>query len=50
MLFIHGWPDNSTLWNKQISYFNKLYRCINLTLPNFDHQDEKNLSWGNEFH
>ncbi len=27
MVFLHGWPDNDTLWQHQIEYFKKNYHC-----------------------
>ena len=34
-LFIHGWPDDATLWRHQVTALGNKYRCILLTLPNF---------------
>ena len=36
LLFIHGFPDNGSLWDKQVSHFQSEYLCIRLTLPNYD--------------
>ena len=37
LFFIHGFPDNHSLWNKQIEYFkNKDYLCYTITLPNYN--------------
>ena len=35
VVFIHGWPDNASLWRKQIEALGKDFRCVLLTLPNF---------------
>ncbi|KAA3600010.1 MAG: alpha/beta hydrolase [Candidatus Scalindua sp. AMX11] len=35
LLFIHGFPDDSSLWEKQVEYFKKNYRCLSVDLPNF---------------
>lgn len=35
LLFIHGWPDNASLWRKQVAVLGETFRCIVLTLPNF---------------
>ncbi len=35
LLFIHGFPDDSSLWNEQVEYFKKDYRCLCIDLPNF---------------
>ena len=34
LLFIHGWPDNASLWRKQAAALGGQYRCVLLTLPN----------------
>lgn len=39
LVFIHGWPDTGELWQKQIEYFSKEYRCISLTLPGYYPED-----------
>lgn len=41
LLFIHGWPDNASLWRKQIEALRKDFRCVLLTLPNFGDKTEK---------
>ena len=33
--FIHGWPDDASLWRNQIPALCKQYRCVLVTLPNF---------------
>ena len=35
LLFIHGWPDDATLWRHQVTALGDLYRCVLVTLPNF---------------
>lgn len=35
LCFLHGWPDNSDLWQGQIQEFNKDFRCLRVELPNF---------------
>lgn len=38
LFFIHGWPDDASLWRKQVSALADEYRCVTVTLPNFgDH-------------
>jgi len=34
-VFIHGWPDNASLWRKQVDALGKNFRCVLVTLPNF---------------
>lgn len=35
VVFIHGWPDNASLWRKQVAALASEYRCVLVTLPNF---------------
>eukprot|EP00518_Triparma_eleuthera_P011948 CAMPEP_0182470906 /NCGR_PEP_ID=MMETSP1319-20130603/19456_1 /TAXON_ID=172717 /ORGANISM="Bolidomonas pacifica, Strain RCC208" /LENGTH=389 /DNA_ID=CAMNT_0024671409 /DNA_START=51 /DNA_END=1217 /DNA_ORIENTATION=+ len=35
IFFIHGWPDNSSVWDAQVSHFSKDYRCVRINLPHF---------------
>ena len=47
LFFIHGFPDNHTLWNKQIEYFkNKNYLCYTITLPNYN---SKNIDYKHKY-
>lgn len=41
LVFIHGWPDDTSLWRKQLKVLGKAHRCVLLTLPNFGAQAEK---------
>jgi pimeloyl-ACP methyl ester carboxylesterase len=38
LVFIHGWPDNASLWRWQVSELGADFRCVLLTLPNFGEQ------------
>jgi pimeloyl-ACP methyl ester carboxylesterase len=35
LLFVHGWPDDASLWRKQVAALQGEYRCVQVTLPNF---------------
>lgn len=35
LVFIHGWPDDASLWRRQVAALQAEYRCVLLTLPNF---------------
>jgi pimeloyl-ACP methyl ester carboxylesterase len=35
LVFIHGWPDNASLWRKQVAELGPDFRCVLVTLPNF---------------
>lgn len=34
-MFIHGWPDNASLWRFQVEALRSDFRCVLITLPNF---------------
>jgi len=36
LIFIHGWPDNSSIWRAQLQALEQDHRCICLTLPFFE--------------
>lgn len=35
LFFIHGWPDNASLWRKQLAALSGQFYCVAVTLPNF---------------
>lgn len=35
LVFIHGWPDNASLWRKQVEAMGGDFRCVTVTWPNF---------------
>ena len=36
LFFIHGWPDDPSLWQQQVEYFvRKGYRCLRVTMPHY---------------
>jgi pimeloyl-ACP methyl ester carboxylesterase len=41
VVFIHGWPDDASLWRRQIDAMKTDFRCVVLTLPNFGETHEK---------
>lgn len=41
LLFIHGWPDNASLWKRQVEVLGESFRCVLVTLPNFGEKGEK---------
>lgn len=38
LVFIHGWPDDASLWRNQVAHLSSRFRCAVLTLPNFGAQ------------
>jgi len=41
LFFIHGWPDNATLWRKQFAALSEQFYCVAVTLPNFGPKPEQ---------
>ena len=41
LVFIHGWPDNASLWRKQVEALGSNFRCVLVTLPNFGEEAVK---------
>ncbi len=41
LVFIHGWPDNASLWRKQVEALGPDYRCVLMTLPNYGEEPVK---------
>lgn len=35
LVFVHGWPDDASLWRRQVEALGVRFRCVLLTLPNF---------------
>jgi pimeloyl-ACP methyl ester carboxylesterase len=35
LVFIHGWPDDASLWDESVAALRDRYRCVRVTLPNF---------------
>jgi hypothetical protein len=41
LFFIHGWPDDASLWDGQVAHFSRRgYRCLRLTMPHFGGRDD----------
>lgn len=47
LLFIHGWPDDASVWRHQVDALAANYRCVTVTLPNFG--DSANRPGGYDF-
>ena len=41
VVFIHGWPDDDSLWHEQVTALAGIARCVVITLPNFGASTEK---------
>jgi len=36
MFFVHGWPDDETVWEEQVDYYSKKgWRCARVTMPHY---------------
>jgi len=35
LVFLHGWPDNTSLWRYQVEALGPQFRCVLITLPNY---------------
>lgn len=44
IVFIQGWPDSASLWDDAVAALAPTYRCVRVTLPNFD--GRKSVRWG----
>ena len=45
VVFIHGWPDDHTLWRHQVTALRGQFRCVLVTLPNFGPTAEKRAGY-----
>lgn len=36
VFFIQGWPDDASIWDEAVAALSGSYRCVRVTLPNFD--------------
>lgn len=44
LFFIQGWPDDHTLWDRQVERLRDHYRCVRIDLPN--HGAPATRRWG----
>ena len=47
LVFVHGWPDDQSLWEKEFYRFAKTHCCVRITLPNCG--DQLDRHWGVDF-
>jgi len=48
LFFIHGWPDDASLWQSQVDALQAEYRCVRVTLPNFGTGTERRQGYSTE--
>jgi cis-3-alkyl-4-acyloxetan-2-one decarboxylase len=44
LVFVQGWPDDASLWDDAVAKLRANYRCVRVTLPNFD--GHESVRWG----
>ncbi|CAM9191069.1 unnamed protein product [Scytosiphon promiscuus] len=51
IVFVHGWPDDHTLWDKQVAHLKDRFRCVTVDLPGFsaDEPPDAARKWGYTF-
>ena len=47
LVFLHGWPDTTQLWDNISPNFEKDYYIISISYPNFSEKEQK--KWGEDF-
>lgn len=45
IVFIHGWSNNRTIWDAQVSHFSKKYMVIAVDLPGFGESGNNRTNW-----
>lgn len=43
IVMVHGWPDTYRLWDKQVEFLKRRYRCIRFTLPGYDESQPRRI-------
>lgn len=49
LVFIHGWPDSGSLWNKIVDDLQNSYKCVVLSLPGHRKPADGLDGWGFDF-
>ncbi|NIO29264.1 MAG: alpha/beta fold hydrolase [Candidatus Latescibacteria bacterium] len=45
LVFVHGWSNNSSIWETQVSHFSKKYKVITMDLPGFGESGNNRETW-----
>ncbi|MDU8885761.1 alpha/beta hydrolase [Yeosuana sp. MJ-SS3] len=45
IILVHGWSNNKSIWEAQISHFSKKYRVIAIDLPGFGESGNNRSEW-----
>lgn len=45
LVFVHGWSNNRSIWDAQVSHFSKTYKVITVDLPGFGESGNNRQTW-----
>ncbi len=45
LVLIHGWSNNRSIWNAQVSHFSQRYKVVNIDLPGFGESGNNRQNW-----
>jgi len=45
LVFVHGWSNDRSIWDSQISYFSKKYKVVAVDLPGFGKSGNNRRNW-----
>jgi pimeloyl-ACP methyl ester carboxylesterase len=45
LVFVHGWSNDRSIWDSQMSYFSKKYKVVAVDLPGFGKSGNNRLNW-----
>jgi len=44
LVFVQGWPDDASLWDRLVGILSARYRCVRVTMPNY--AGTREVRWG----
>ena len=45
LVLIHGWSNNRSIWDVQVSHFSEKYKVVNIDLPGFGESGNNRQNW-----
>jgi len=45
LVFIHGWSNNRSIWDAQVSHFSERYKVVTIDLPGFGESGNNRFNW-----
>ncbi|MFC1682797.1 alpha/beta fold hydrolase, partial [Candidatus Zixiibacteriota bacterium] len=45
LVFIHGWANNRSIWDAQVSHFSERYKVVNIDLPGYGESGNNRSNW-----